>query len=54
MIKSQASKNQETKKLLEIEKLLGVDPAGLAPASPLAKGRALLYELRALGSTSIF
>ncbi|HEY4510104.1 MAG TPA: hypothetical protein VJC15_03910 [Candidatus Paceibacterota bacterium] len=50
-LKTKIGISNETKKLLEIEKLLGVDPAGLAPASPLAKGRALLYELRALGST---
>jgi hypothetical protein len=43
--------NVGTKKLLEKEKLLGVDPAGFAPALLLAKGRVLLHELRALGST---
>ena len=40
----------ETKKLLG-EELFGVDPAGFAPALLLAKGRVLLHELRALGST---
>jgi hypothetical protein len=48
MIKFQASiKTQETKKLLMGEKLFGVDPAGLAPASSGANADMLLYALRA-------
>ena len=41
------TKIRETKKLLGIEKLLGVDPAGLAPASLGDNTNMLLYAPRA-------